>query len=637
MGLPSKGDTRLLDFKAQEKYYTKIIERYLTFCTDAGQRDELLRGFSSVGDAAKAQTHKESTPTAVSVPADNRALADVIMAMRKLREGVVASKRADEFAVQVYLFCIRVSIMAKQPEAYHPAILHLLRRIHPQHPLTTIELQEVVGLLVLDTACRRGQLAEAFEIRRQYQLKDAKINVVLRALVHDNYVAFGRARRDVDGHSARIMEYAEKDMRTQTLKCFGRTYLSVDLEFLEKTAESTWGNLTHEEGVGWELDAGRVIADDAHNYVNGLANSGRVRMAEIGFGIAALPQLLTGGDSDGAGVCFARRDRRFVLEQGGSCLPGSWQVTHLYVLPSLSARLAPTPALAPPRPHLPFLPTSTYLYLTSFASPIHLLHPNNVERLCAALTMPPARKKSKITNGRPSLLLSDYRTAWVVSSNQENTVELRVAGEVFKVHRCVLTQHSEYFEACLKQHFAEADGIVRFEDIEPKYLAFFIGVAYSYSSIVPHTPPVASEHPEARGAQTPLRDFVEVYKLCDRFICTSMAEFMTRCIHTAIGDNHRALFRSAFDENQQKFLMRDFADAYEALNPDHKPQQVLRDLIVDYFCDGVNFSVWDECMTDVLDCPNFVAHVSRGFAKRLHVVQTANRKMKRKERTGPGP
>lgn len=106
--------------------------------------------------------------------------------------------------------------------------------------------------------------------------------------------------------------------------------------------------------------------------------------------------------------------RTSVLEQGGSCLPGSWQVTHLYVLPSLSARLAPTPALAPPRPHLPFLPTSTYLYLTSFASPIHLLHPNNVERLCAALTMPPARKKSKITNGRPSLLLSDYRTAWVV-------------------------------------------------------------------------------------------------------------------------------------------------------------------------------------------------------------------------------
>ncbi|KEY69843.1 hypothetical protein S7711_08983 [Stachybotrys chartarum IBT 7711] len=602
MGLPSKGDTRLLDFKAQEKYYTKIIERYLTFCTDAGQRDEILRGFSSVGDSVKAQTLKESTPAAVSVPADNQALADVIMAMRKLREGVVASKRADEFAVQVYLFCIRVSIMAKQPEAYHPAMLHLLRRIHPQHPLTTLELQEVVGLLVLDTACRRGQLAEAFEIRRQYQLKDAKINIVLRALVHDNYVAFGRARRDVDGHSARIMEYAEKDMRAQTLKCFGRTYLSVDLGFLEKTAESTWGNLTHEEGVGWELDAGRVIADDAHNYVNGLANSGRVRMAEIRFGIAALSQLSTGGDSDGAGCTTC----------SNTC--------------PRSSSTAPA-----------FLPTSTSLYLTAFASPFLLLHSNNVERPCAAPTMPPARKKAKTTNDRPSLLLSDYRTAWVVSSSQENTVELRVADEVFKVHRCVLTQHSEYFEACLKQHFAEADGIVRFEDIEPKYLAFFIGVAYSYSSIVPHTPPVASEHPEARGAQTPLRDFVEVYKLCDRFICTSMAEFMTRCIHTGIGDNHRALFRSAFDKNQQKFLMRDFADAYEALNPDHKPQQVLRDLIVDYFCDGVNFSVWDECMTDVLDCPNFVAHVSRGFAKRLHVVQTANRKMKRKERTGPGP
>ena len=31
---------RLLDKKAQEKYYTKIVDRYMSFCSDAGKRDE---------------------------------------------------------------------------------------------------------------------------------------------------------------------------------------------------------------------------------------------------------------------------------------------------------------------------------------------------------------------------------------------------------------------------------------------------------------------------------------------------------------------------------------------------------------------------------------------------------------------
>lgn len=47
-GLPSKGDARLLDPKTQERYYTKIVERYMSFCSDAGERDELLRRFSSL-------------------------------------------------------------------------------------------------------------------------------------------------------------------------------------------------------------------------------------------------------------------------------------------------------------------------------------------------------------------------------------------------------------------------------------------------------------------------------------------------------------------------------------------------------------------------------------------------------------
>ena len=180
------------------------------------------------------------------------------MALRKLREGIVASKRADDFSTQAYLFCIRLAVLVKNAESYHPAILHLLRSIHSKHPLTSFELREVTAYLVLDAACRRGDLDEAFQLRNRHKLRDSKVDAILRALAHDNYVAFRRLKHSVDGHRAKLMEFSEAEMKRHTLKCFGRTYLSVDVEFLEKSTESSWSELVT-DGVGWQLEGRRVI------------------------------------------------------------------------------------------------------------------------------------------------------------------------------------------------------------------------------------------------------------------------------------------------------------------------------------------------------------------------------------------
>ncbi|KAL7627934.1 hypothetical protein AAE478_002129 [Parahypoxylon ruwenzoriense] len=275
MGLPSKGDNRLLDFKTQERYYTRIVERYMTFCSDAGERDELLRRFASLDISSTSDKENISTKPTTNIFAPDLArpsslapatiltstkgLSDVLSALRKLREGIVASKRVDDFAVQVYLFCIRLSVLVKHPESYHPAILHLLRRIQPLHSMTSVEMSEVVGYLILDSACRRNNLAEAFAMRHKYQLRDAKIDAVLDALAHDNYIEFNRLKKRVDGHKAKLLEYADESMRKHLLKCFGRAYLGVDLDFLEKCADSEWASLTAEDGVGWELDGSKVI------------------------------------------------------------------------------------------------------------------------------------------------------------------------------------------------------------------------------------------------------------------------------------------------------------------------------------------------------------------------------------------
>lgn len=311
MGLPSKGETRyeaslsrrevipypgrvtdhirLLDHKNQERYYTKIVERYLSFCSDAADRESLLekfgslsigkeRGGSSGTDASVASGASVPTVPTVSTantartpsvapcfPAPslpqtgNKDLSTVLMALRKLREGLVASKRVDDFATQAYLFNVRTAILVKHTESYHPAILYLLRTIHPKHPLTSFELREVTGYLVLDAACRRGDLAEAFALRNRFKLRDAKVDAVLQALARDDFIAFGRVKATVDGHQAKFLEFCEAGLRRHTLKCFGRAYLSVDVPYLEKATGATFLELVERDGVGWHSDGSKVV------------------------------------------------------------------------------------------------------------------------------------------------------------------------------------------------------------------------------------------------------------------------------------------------------------------------------------------------------------------------------------------
>ncbi|KAK1780150.1 hypothetical protein QBC45DRAFT_409200 [Copromyces sp. CBS 386.78] len=283
-GLPSKGEKRLLNHKTQEAYYSKIAERYLAFCTDAGDRDSLQKQFSrlALGDSTNtnistpllpAGSTSTATPPSTShshdssstpqqlplPPSDN--LSQILSALRKLREALVASSRLDDFTTQVYLFAVRLGILSSSFETYLPSLLYLLRVIHrsPSHPLTSIEYHEVVSCLVLDTACRRGDLAEAYALRNKYKLQDAKMDATLKALVMDDWVSWRRTKRSVDGYRVRLMEFAEPGIRGHILKAFGRAYLSVGPEYLEETMGMKWEEMVERLGVGWELDKGKVV------------------------------------------------------------------------------------------------------------------------------------------------------------------------------------------------------------------------------------------------------------------------------------------------------------------------------------------------------------------------------------------
>jgi hypothetical protein len=277
IGLPSKGETRLTSLQFQQRYYTAIVDRYLAVCTDAGERNALLERFASLHLSEQPRTAPGNSSTSSlvstgssgsgtvqnalpnSTPSSSKDLADILFALRKLREAIVATKRADAFAAQVYLFAIRLAVLTRQPDSYHPALQHLLRFIHQRHSLTSSELRECVSYLVLDAACRRGALAEAYALRQRYDLHDGKVDAVLRSLVMDDWVLFWRVKRSVDGHLAALMDLAAPQVRRHVLKAFGRAYLAVSPEFLEKSTGRPWDKLVSEDGVGWKVDDGKVV------------------------------------------------------------------------------------------------------------------------------------------------------------------------------------------------------------------------------------------------------------------------------------------------------------------------------------------------------------------------------------------
>jgi hypothetical protein len=284
---------RLNDFKTQETYFNRIIERYMKLC--ALNREELDRLFASVSvppdstadtknDEASSKLtssfsslslskhappeyqNAKSPPARTSTPASAHSipqkafgpsiqeLATVLASLRKLREAITASSRCDAFALRAYTFAIHVSILCHDWASYLPSLLSLLNIIHPRNPLPHSTLHEFVGLLILDQACRQSDFSGARQTKLQYEYKDWRVEAVLRCLVADDYVGFWRVRRAVDGYQRSIMEWADGGVRVHALKCLGKAYLSADRAFVERATERQWDELV-QEGVGWELSA----------------------------------------------------------------------------------------------------------------------------------------------------------------------------------------------------------------------------------------------------------------------------------------------------------------------------------------------------------------------------------------------
>ena len=186
-------------------------------------------------------------------------LSTILMSMRKLREGLLASSRYDHFSQRVYIFITRACVLIQEWESYHPSLLHLLQHSHPRCALPEPDLHDCVGYHIIDLACRQNDIGAAFKVRRHWDYRDDRIERLLKAIVHGNWIAFWAARDTADSYQMAIMGWADANMRRHALQCLGRSYLWVDKDYVEMvTGGRSWAELKEKDGVGWALNGSRV-------------------------------------------------------------------------------------------------------------------------------------------------------------------------------------------------------------------------------------------------------------------------------------------------------------------------------------------------------------------------------------------
>lgn len=235
----------------------------MKFCASSGTaEDGLEEAFNSLSvKDSTVSSRPTRPPLSVRAPETERSsdLPNILLAMRKLREGILGSRRRDAFAQRAYMFIIHASVLTRSWESYQPALLYLLYSIHPHTPLSAPELQEFVGYHILDLACRQNQLLDAFKVKLDFKHRDRRVKATLKSLVHDDWVRFWRTKRAVDGYQRAIMEFSVEHMRLHALKCLGRSYMNADKAFIERSGDARWEDLV-KGGVGWQLqENGNVV------------------------------------------------------------------------------------------------------------------------------------------------------------------------------------------------------------------------------------------------------------------------------------------------------------------------------------------------------------------------------------------
>ena len=251
--------------KTQEHYFENIKERCAKLSILSNEDEDFQDEFASMSlngedmikmDDSEALKRRLETPDPLEY---SKELSILLEAMRKIREGIVASHRFDDFALHVYMFVIRTTILLNHMPSYHPALLYLLHNVHAMKSLSRSELDELVGYYILDLACRQNDLAEAFAVKHQYSYCNQAVELVLKALIHDNWLTFWKVKAAMGVRGRYLMASADGRVRGMALKALGKAYLKIQVGYFVHATNCRWDDLKGQDKLGWVLDGETVI------------------------------------------------------------------------------------------------------------------------------------------------------------------------------------------------------------------------------------------------------------------------------------------------------------------------------------------------------------------------------------------
>lgn len=218
----------------------------------------------------RASSAQSSNTDARATSKSAEELSMILTALRKLREGILATSSTATsplFSQRVHIFNIRLAILALHPESYHASLRYLLSKLHSRdHPLPQSELREMTSYLILDTALRLGDLSEAYRLRvrarASFNFESRDVDQILQAVVSNDWPLFWRVRSKVDGYMRGVMHYHIEAIRKIALKVIARSYLKCDIKWIVCSAtgnEMDWDELVLKEDVGWLRDGDVAI------------------------------------------------------------------------------------------------------------------------------------------------------------------------------------------------------------------------------------------------------------------------------------------------------------------------------------------------------------------------------------------
>ena len=262
----------MLDNKAQEDYFEKILKRCLALeepvAAQRGLLDEihclrLDRGKEkSVHGVKEVETREEEALVAVAQHDHIQpgSLSIIVQAMRKLREALVATNRVnDGFACKAYVFTIRATVLLRHAESYHPALLHLLHRMHTKFPLPADTFGQMTEYYLLDLGCRQRDLHTAYQISCQHAYRNSTVKSLLQALVIGNWTRFFALRDTLDQFQVRLVEAAREYIMQHATVCIAKTYFVLDKSYFENTFRKNWEVFRSEQAVNWTSSGDTVI------------------------------------------------------------------------------------------------------------------------------------------------------------------------------------------------------------------------------------------------------------------------------------------------------------------------------------------------------------------------------------------